>query len=164
MGKKENIKRAKRLREAKRQKEREILSERGLGPAGIALKEKMESEGNITQINQGKVKYSELLRLFVHPTVSHTDDISIIKTKYFFGSFAWNTAIIKEKSHEEYIVAKNTALSALRNIPEAEQLFDEMVKRKEDDFAAYKNIIVNLEIKRIHQHDYELSVVTSPLK
>lgn len=34
------------------------------------------------------------------------------------------------------------------NVPEIEQLFDEMVKRKQKDFFEFKNIIADFEIKK----------------
>ena len=49
-------------------------------------------------------------------------------------------------------------------VPAIEQLFDEMVKRKEEEFSEYKNIIADFEIKKIKGLDYDLTVATTPLK
>jgi hypothetical protein len=164
MGKAENIKRAKRLKEAKRKREQDALIAAGLGPAGKSLQQRNLNNGIETQLNTSKIKYSELLKEFVHPIVKHSDDIGIIKTKYIFGSFAWNAAIIKGKNHEDYLTAKKNALLPIGQIPEAEQLFDEMVKRKEEEFTEYQNIIMDIEIKKISGLDYDLTVATTPLK
>ena len=161
MGKTENIKRVKRLKESKRKREQDALIAAGLGPAGKTLQQRNTNSGIEPRFNSGKIKYSELFKEFVHPIVKHSDDIRIIKTKYLFGSFAWNASIIKNKNHEEYLRAKKTALSPIGEIPEAEQLFDEMVRRKEEEFAEYQNVIIDIEIKKISGLDYDLTVATT---
>jgi len=164
MGKTDNIKRAKKLREAKRKREQDALIAAGLGPAGIALQKRTALNGGETKINQAKVKYSELLKAFVHPIVAKNDDITIIKTKYTFGAHAWNAATMREKSEEAYQLAKKDFINISPNVPEVGQLFDEMVKRKQDEFSEYKNIIADFEIKKIRGLDYDLTVATIPLK
>ena len=164
MGKSDNRKRANRLKEAKRKREQDALIAKGLGPAGKALQQRHVNNGVETQLNTGKIKYAELLKEFVHPIVSNTDEIGIIKAKYFFGSYAWNATIIKGKNHEEYLSAKKSALLPIGQIPEAEQLFDEMVKCKEEEFSEYQNIIMDIEIKKISGLDYDLTVATTPIK
>ena len=164
MGKTENIKRAKRLKEAKRKRERDALIAAGLGPAGIELQKRNAGKGLETRLNTGKIKYSELLKEFVHPLVSEDDDLSVIKTKYTFGAFAWNAATAGEKSEEVYQLAKKEVSSIMPDVPEIELLFDEMVKRKQEVFSDYKNIIADFEIKKIRGLDYDLTVATIPLK
>ena len=107
---------------------------------------------------------SELLKEFVYPILSETDDISIVRTKYTFGAHAWNAATLREKSEEVYQLAKKDISSKMPNIPEIEQLFDEMVKRKQEEFSEFKSIIADFEIKKIRGLDYDLSVATTPLK
>ncbi len=88
---------------------------------------------------------------------------SIIRTKYTFGAHAWNAAILRQKSEDIYQLAKKDISSIMPDVPEIENLFDEMVKRKDDEFIDYKNIIVDFEIKNIRGVDYDLTVATSPL-
>ena len=102
MGKAENIKRAKKLREAKRKRDQDALITAGLGPAGKEIQQRNAQKGIQTQLNQGRVKYSELLKEFVDPIVGDEDDISIVRTKYTFGAHAWNAATLREKSEEVY--------------------------------------------------------------
>lgn len=163
MGKTENIKRAKKLREAKRIREQDALIAAGMGPAGVALKERVLKEGSTLIMNQGKIKYSELLKVFVHPIIHKEDTIAIIKVKYTFGIFAWNAAIIKEKSEESYQAAIKDIPLIMPDLPETGQLFDEMVKRKSAIFSAHKNIIVDFEIKKVNGIDYDLTVATTAL-
>lgn len=163
MGKADNIKRARKLKEAKRKREQDALTAAGLGPAGKALHIRNAKNGIETRLNNGKVKYSELLKEFVHPLVSKDDDISIVKTKYTFGAHAWNMATLREKSEEIYQLAKKDISSLMPGVPEIELLFDEMVKRKQEVFSDYKNIIADFEIKKISGVDYDLTVATTPL-
>ncbi|MFO0477954.1 MAG: hypothetical protein ACK50L_04125 [Bacteroidota bacterium] len=164
MGKADNIKRAKKLKEAKRKREQDALIAAGLGPASKALLERNTNTGVETRLNTGKIKYSELLKEFVHPIVSETDDISIVRTKYTFGAHAWNAATLREKSEEVYQLTKKDISSIMPDTPEIEQLFDEMVKRKQEEFSEFKSIIADFEIKKIRGLDYDLTVATTPLK
>lgn len=164
MSRSDNIKRAKRLKEAKRKREQDALITASLGPAGKALVQRNVNSEMKTRLNTGKIKYSELLKEFVHPILSETDDISIVRTKYTFGAHAWNAATLREKSEEVYQLAKKDISSKMPNIPEIEQLFDEMVKRKQEEFSEFKSIIADFEIKKIRGLDYDLSVATTPLK
>lgn len=164
MGKSNNRKRAKRLKEAKRKREQDALIAAGLGPASKALHERNSNNGIELRLNKGKIKYSELLKQFVHPIVDETDGISIVRAKYAFGAHAWNAATLREKSEEIYQQAKKDITSTMPDTPEVEQLFDEMVKLKQEEFGEYKNIIADFEIKKIRGLDYDLTVATTPLK
>lgn len=163
MGKADNIKRAKKLKEAKRKREQDALIAAGLGPAAKTLKQRNAEKGITTVINQGKVKYSELLKAFVSPMIDETDDISIVRTKYMFGAFFWNAAILKSQSEELFLKAKSDVMELTPDIPETEPLFDEMVKIKLTDFGEFTNIIADLEIKKTRGIDYDLTVATTPL-
>lgn len=163
MGKTDNIKRAKKLKEAKRKRDQDALIATGSGSAGKALQERNAKKGIETQLNNGRVKYSDLLKEFVHHIVSPEDDISIIRTKYTFGAHAWNAATMREKSEDVYQMAKKDIQQIIPDFPEIEQLFDELAKRKQDEFSEFKNIIVDFEIKKIRGLDYNLTVSTTPL-
>ena len=163
MGKIENIKRAKRLKEAKRKQKQDALIASGNGPAGKVLKKRIELAGGKLIPNLGKIKYFEILKSFVHPIVTNEDSIEIVKTKYTFGATAWNAAIMKEKSEAAYLLAKQDLGSLIPGVPEIELLFNELVKRKQIEFADYKNIIVDLDIKKIDEFDYDLTVATTAL-
>ncbi|MEO6904174.1 MAG: hypothetical protein ABI315_13630 [Bacteroidia bacterium] len=164
MGKADNIKRAKRLKEAKRKREQDALITSGLGPASKIVQERNAKKGIEIRLNNGKIKYSALLKEFVHPIVSDQDDISIVKTKYMFGVQAWNSAILREKSEKLYLLAKKDISKIIPDAPEVDQLFDELVKRKQEEFSEYKNIFTDFEIKKLRGLDYDLTVATTPLK
>lgn len=164
MGKADNIKRAKKLKEAKRKRERDELFASGLGHAAQTLKQRNDEKGIITTINQGKVKYSELLKAFVSPIIDELDDISIVRSKYMLGAFAWNASILKSNNEESFLLAKKEILDLTPDIPEIEPLFDEMVNTKLEDFGEYTFIIADFEIKKMRGIDYELTVAITPVK
>jgi len=164
MGKAKNIKRAKKLKETKRKREQDTLISAGLGPASKVMKERNAKNKIEIKLNDSKVKYSELLKAFAHPIVDKSDSISIIKTKYLMCIYAWNAAVLQERSEELYLLAKKDLSSIILNNPEIEQLFDEMVKLKQEEFSEFKNIIVDFEIKKITGLDYDLTVATTVFK
>jgi hypothetical protein len=98
MGKSDNIKRAKRLKEAKRKRELDALIQEANGPASIELRKRNASNGTETQINKGKVKNSDLLKQFVHPLLLDTDSLEEVKGKFMFAILAWNAATVREIS------------------------------------------------------------------
>jgi hypothetical protein len=164
MGKADNIKRAKKLKEAKRKREQDALLASGFGSAAQTLKQRNDEKGIITTINQGKVKYSEVLKAFVSPIIDELDDISIVRSKYMLGAFAWNAAFLKVENEESFQLAKKEILELTADVPEIEPLFDEMVKTKLEDFGELTFIIADLEIKKTRGIDYELTVAIAPLK
>lgn len=163
MGKAENVKRAKKLKEAKRKREQTESISAGLGPASQVLKERNSDKKTEVRFNDGKVKYSELLKEFVYPILSQYDEIGIVKSKLIFAVHAWNAATAREKSEKIYQSAKKELFSIIPMDPESEQLFDELVKRKEEDFAEFKCLIADFELRKIRGLDYDLSVAVTPL-
>lgn len=163
MGKADNIKRAKKLKDAKRKREQDALIAAGLGPAAKTMKQRNDEKGITTVLNQGAVKYSELLKAYVSPMIEETDDISIVRTKYTFGAFVWNAAILKGQSEELFQKAKSDVMELTPDIPETELLFDEMVKVKLAEFREFTNIIADIEIRKSRGMDYDLTVATTPL-
>lgn len=163
MGKADNLKRAKKLNEAKRKREHDALLAAGLGPAGILVKQRTALNGGKTIINNGPVKYSRLLESFVEPIISDNDDITTVKSKYTFGALAWNAATIRERSEEAFQSAKTEHANIVKNDPTFAELFDVMIRRKEEEFSAYKNIIGDFEIKKLRNGLYDLTVATIAL-
>jgi hypothetical protein len=162
MGKSENIKRAKKLKEAKRKREADAQIAQGLGPAGKALQQKSKELGVETQLNMSGVKYSDLLKLFVEPTIEKTDGVSDLKTKLAFGLLAWNAAIMGEKDEKYILGTKEELIKLTPGNNEILQLFDEMVTRKHEKFGQYKGIIEHFELRKIKGVDYDLTVAYSP--
>ena len=110
------------------------------------------------------MKYSEVLKAFVSPIIDELDDISIVRSKYMLGAFAWNAAILKGENEESFKLAKKEILELTPEIPEIEPLFDEMVTTKLEDFGEFTFIIADFEIKKMRGIDYELTVAITPVK
>ena len=163
MGKNNNIKRAKRLKQAKRKRELDALISSGNGPGAEEIRKRAESKGGLVLLNDKRIKYSELLKSFVYPLIESHDKIDIIKTKYTIGATIWNAATMREKSEEVFQLSRMKFISGIPDWLGLELLFDSMVKRKQEEFAEYKNIIVDFEIRQMKGLDYELSVATSTM-
>ena len=161
MGRNDNIKRARKLKEAKRKRDQEVMINSGQGPAQKEMTKRATSKGAEVLLNTNPVKYSNLLKDFVEPFLEKEDSISDLKTKLFFGIHVWNAAIMKEKNEEAYLKLRHDIMSVLKDIHDGEKVFDDMMKRKQEKFADYKNFIVDFEIKKMKGMDYELSVATS---
>ncbi len=164
MGKADNLKRAKKLKEAKRKRENDALLAAGYSPSAIAVKRRSTLNGDETIINQGQIKYSKLLESFVEPIMSNDDDIATVKAKYTFGALVWNAATMRELSEEAFQVAKVEHANIVQNNPGLAKLFDEMTKRKQEEFSEYKSIIAEFDIRKIRGVDYDLTVATIPLQ
>ncbi|MDD3686180.1 MAG: hypothetical protein PHE56_05375 [Bacteroidales bacterium] len=162
MGKSENIKRAKKLKEAKRKRESDAQIAQGLGPAGKAIQQKSKEMGVETRLNTSGVKYSDLLKEFIDPILHKNDSISMIKLKVGFGALVWNATIMGEKDEKHILSAKEEVLKLSPNDRDLEQLFDEMVRRKQEEFYQFKNIIVKYELRKIRGLDYDLTVAHTP--
>ncbi len=164
MGKAENIKRAKKLKEAKRQREQIGSSAAGLGPSSRIVQERSAKNGARVVLNQSAVKYSALLKEFMTPIIGLDDDLSMLRVKFTFGLFAWNAATVRAQSEQGYLLARKESMQAMPDVPGKEELFDEMVEHKQELFSAYENVITDFELTKKRGHDYHLTVATTPLK
>lgn len=161
MGRNDNIKRAKKLKEAKRKRDQEAMIDSRKGPAQNEMTKRVTSKGAEVRVNTSPVKYSNLLKDYVEPMLEEDDSISDLKTKLFFGIHVWNATVMKERNQEVYLKLRHDIMSVLKDITDGEKVFDDLMKRKQDKFADYKNFIVDFEIKKMKGMDYELSVATS---
>jgi hypothetical protein len=164
MGKSDNIKRAKRLKEAKRKRELDALVQDANGPASIELRKRNASNGAETQINKGKVKNSDLLKQFVYPLLRHTDSLEEVKRKFKFAMFAWNAATVREISEKEYQKIKNDATSLVSDSSYLLELFQELVNKKNEKYAQHKVIFIDFELQKLYKTDFEISVAAVPLE
>lgn len=162
MGKTDNIKRAKRMKEARRQRELEALIASGNGPATKKVKKRLDPESDKFIVKATKVKYSELFNSFTMPFVDPKDTFEIIKYKFNLAMLAWNTSIKSYGDEEVYSEIKSEIIEIMPAFKEIESVFDEMVAFKNEEFSQYKDQIVNFEMKQISGRDFELFVVRDP--
>ena len=138
------------------------LGLKGLMPYAHTLKMRNTQNGMGTILNEATVKFSDLLKQFVFPALTMDDDLGALQAKFFFGLNAWNAAVVKEKDEKKYQLLKKEFLYIVQNDPAANQLYDEMVQAKKEDFSMYKNMFVDLEIKQIEDSGFDLSVCVTP--
>lgn len=160
MGKIENRKKAKKLKEAKRKREQDALHAGSFNAARIALRKRSDAKGMITKENPSTIKYSDLLSEFVKPILSIDDNYDTLKSKLSLGVQAWNAATIKH--HDEELFQKTRSLLEVMMPGDAEivELFDELVIRKKEKFAKFNRVIVDFEVKKKEGLEFDLSVAT----
>jgi len=153
LGKTDNIKRAKRLKEAKRKREQDItLRQRTIN----------DSESGVIIQNKNKVKYSELLTSFVSYIIDEEDSFEIIKLKYFLAMNAWNLSVIKEFKPDMYDEIKRDIYPMIEKETGIE-LLEEMKQYKNDEYSEYKVLFESFDIKKIRGFEYNVTVVVVPV-
>ena len=162
MGKINNIKRLKRIKAAKRQRELDELIASGKGPASEAIKERVNSIGGITKLNTSTIRYSELFKSFVYPILDIDDDLISLKMKFTIGGLAWNAAVIRETDETAYLSYKNKITKDLPFYKAFEADFDNLVLHKQQEFSVHKHMIMDFEIKDLKGPNYEISVAVAP--
>lgn len=162
MGKAENVKRAKKLKEAKRRHEQELLKPSIHDQLKSLISNSTKPHEPVITIDDN-AKNTGLLDSFVNSIIIEGDESDIIKTKYFFAIRAWNAALIKEKSEEIYQTILKDILKITSGSPEMELLFDELVLRKQAEFTQHKNLFVDFKFVKLNEINYDIRVSTAPL-
>jgi hypothetical protein len=150
MGKSDNIKRAKKLKEAKRQREKEALIALGVIKPSKSLRDKIKDDGNIFLENTSNLKFSDILQNFVSTIVNEEDEDNIdhLRAKLIFGSQAWNAAVFKEENEDEYVISRKKFIDKLNGLAGVDKMFDNLVKRKEEHFAEFKVLYGEIDLKK----------------
>lgn len=111
-----------------------------------------------------EIKYSAILRKFVHPMINEKDDIVTIEKKYAFGMHVWNATNIRAKHPELFEQALQQVIDKAEDKTEAEALFHEMVNFKEKEFAEYKRVFVDMEVLETVDSGYNVTAASAELK
>jgi|SRR5690625_380894 len=111
-----------------------------------------------------EIRYSEVLRKFVHPMVLETDTLSMIEEKYAFGVHVWNSVNIKNKHPELFEEAKKEVIEKSDNKIEAEALFEELVNFKKKEFSDYQRVFIDFEILEKIGGGYTVTAASAELK
>ncbi|HLS31100.1 MAG TPA: hypothetical protein VK021_09610 [Flavobacteriaceae bacterium] len=111
-----------------------------------------------------EIKYSQILRRFVHPMIEETDDIEAIEKKYGFGVHVWNATNIKEKHPELFQKALQQVIDKAEDKTEAEALFNEMVNFKQKEFGEYKRVFVDVEVLETVDSGYNVTAASAELR
>lgn len=153
MGKADNIKRARKLKEAKKQRERETLRAEGHDTGSIEIQKRAETK---VQLNETGAQYSQLLEEFAQPLLETGDTAEVLKSKYNLAVLAWNAALKKEDDEAGYQQLK-TNLLAKPGFARFANWFEEMVTRKAEKFADHKQVIADFAVKKV-KDKYQLTV------
>ncbi|MFZ4796596.1 MAG: hypothetical protein ACOYMA_03825 [Bacteroidia bacterium] len=161
MGKTDNKKRAKRLKEAKKERETNELIAAGIGPAGIVLKERAKEKGVTVFHNTRKVKYSDVLKKFASNIFTLDDDFDSAKSKLYFASIVWNAVVLKPLDEIKFINTRKIIINLGNSVFETAEMFDELVEIKDDEYSEEDFIFVDIEVKQLSNGDLDLSVMIS---
>lgn len=118
----------------------------------------------IPKNNTKEIRYSEILRRFVHPIIEENDDLGNIEKKYAFGMHVWNAAILQEKHPDLFEQAREQVVKKAENATEAEALFDEMVAFQQKEFKMYQRVFIDFEILQQVDKGYSVTAATAELK
>jgi len=162
MGKTQNIKRAKKLKEAKRKADKATQSP----PPGPALLKLLEKTGPInpdlaTTLSTYKLKYSEILLEFAQPLINGVNNLEQFKAVLMVAITAWNLAHIKSTDNKKYkeVINDPKFLNA-KNAPEI-VLLNEMINRKMEEFNAYRFFISEFEVVLKSKRNYDVAVAVT---
>ena len=164
MGKADNLKRAKKLKEAKREREMGVSKPSAIDPASSALKKRLEASGNKVVPYNGEVKYSDVLDDFATPLLEDDDSTDQLKVKLTFCVFAWNIGLLKQKGDDKaYQDGIDAMPSFILKSPESKDFFYKMVQRKLDFFGDYKRMIIDFEVRPASENENYITVATVPI-
>lgn len=113
---------------------------------------------------QQEIRYSEILKKFVHPLIEEKDDFAKIEKKYAFGVHVWNAVCIKDNYPELFDQARDQVIAKAEDKTEATALFDEMVKFKQEEFSEYPRVFVDFEILEKIDGGYNVTAASAELK
>lgn len=166
MGRKENIKRMKKLREQKQLRQTSEAYQREMAniaeEAKQTLKKKL-SPFQTTRQNTGPVKYSDVLSSFVKPYMSECRNFSETRGLYLAGSSAWNVAVTKQVAGEkEYEKVMQEAKRLLEH-ESLIKILQELVARKLKHFADIRILFSDVVLTE-NEAAYGVSVAVTELK
>jgi len=162
MGRKENIKRMRRLKvEKKRRLNAEKL--RGVAEEAVRNLEQRVSATDSVSRNTGPVKYSEMLRELVSPYLVECGDHTETKELLLAGATAWNLAVMKDVLDADQY--EETALVAKEGLqsPDSFEFIEELMERKDQLYKGHKVIIADVELTDNGSKAYGISVAVTPV-
>lgn len=165
MGRKENVKRMRRLKELKKQRERQADLDKIAQTATDKLSDRLSREQDtIITRNHGPVKYSELLQEVVAPFLNKCTNYREANNLFHAGALAWNMSVMKETvSEEKYARLVDDAKKLMRSDEDLYSILKVLIDRKEHLFKNHKVIIAGLELTETGK-DYGISVAVNRIK
>jgi hypothetical protein len=141
MGRKENIKRMKKLREQKPARQAAEVYQRDtnrIAEEAIQVLQKKISPFQPLRRNTGPIKYSDVLSSFVKPYLTECSNYYETQGLFFVGVAAWNVAVTKQVAGDEgFKEAFQRAKEHLKSDEEI-RILEELVAIKLKHFALFK--------------------------
>jgi len=162
MSKSDNIKRAKRLRQRKKEREKQALLNENLLKDQQMLLEKAQKE-NMKIIDRSllgrKEKISTVLLEMIKPVLFTAQDEKDARGIVSMGVLAWNFGIIKQMLGKDKMNDAMKALQITENSYER-KLLDEYIQIKCNQFGQYNDFIVDFQICFEHDGRMNFTVLT----
>lgn len=95
----------------------------------------------------GHISYSNLLLQFIEPILDGTEDEEAFMTKANMGKIAWNFCVSDQAELSIDHQMKTILKKMLPVNPQAKQILDQLVIRKQTRFAQYDQVIFDIEIR-----------------
>lgn len=110
----------------------------------------------------GAEKMSTVLEEFVKPFLADTEDFEDIRGLYGLAVAAWNTALLpleKQQAELDASISRMRPESAAA-IRAHRDLLNQLIRRKQKDFASNRRAIIGFEVYRTGKH-YQINVVST---
>lgn len=141
MGRNENIKRMKKMRDEKKNRIQATSIEAKMDAIATEATNqllKKVSPHDIVERNTGTLKYSEVLKEFVSPSLSMCKDFNDTKNLFSTGGLAWNTAVFKQTNRKPEYEKMMNDMRKLYPTGIAIDFFLELIDRKINHFPQHK--------------------------
>jgi len=162
MSRAKNIKRAKMLRQRKKEREKQTLLNDNLLKDQQALREKVEKD-NIKIVDRSllgrKEKISTVLLEMIKPVLFTAQDEEDARGIVSMGVVAWNCGIIKKILGEDKLKDAMKGFNGKEN-SEERKLLDEYIQIKCIQFGQYNDFITDFQVSFEHDGRMNFTVLT----
>jgi hypothetical protein len=166
MSKADNVKRAKLLRQRKKEREKQVLMNGHLEKDNQILRDKAAND-NVKIINREllgrKEKISTVLLEMVEPLLFTAYDEEDARGIVTLGVVAWNCGIIKQTMGAEKLREAMKEFKSREN-SEERKLLDEYIKIKCNKYDKYNDFITDFQISFEHGGRMNFTVLTEVTK
>lgn len=162
MGKADNIRRAKKLKEAKRQRELEMQFPKN-GNKDLQTIFNRNKGDRMNLFNDSEIKFSGIILEFLKPYLWVEDTENVTKLKIAIGIFAWNFSVEEQLGiANEEVVSEFGSL--LVQVESGQEMFDDLLIRKKTNFSEYEFVVSDFIIGKASKGQVQLSVAVSVLE
>ncbi|MEM9718317.1 MAG: hypothetical protein AAGA10_03680 [Bacteroidota bacterium] len=110
-----------------------------------------------------KISYSSIFLQFIDPLLEETEDENTFMVKAKLGQTAWNFCVSDQANLSINSQMKSILKAATRLNPQANQLLNQLVLRKQTEFAQYDQFIFHMEVRTKPDGERVLRVESAPV-